>query len=297
MGRVIALQGDVEKAQRLLQESLGIKERIGDARDKAAALSNTAGMIAEKDLARALELWGQSLEIMDCEGDSENKACTLSKMARAIGRHGDTKKAWDLLQQALEIYERIGDNLGVALTLAGMAWAAGNSGDHPRRDQLYQQAAGVLGSVRAYTDLITVLADLSFTSERDREIFTAQAAWLVVMVQAPVHDSIDVLRLLFNLVPQGDRLQPLLAGSAVIILANRGKDHPQREKLSELAGKLLSMAADNCGIRDPDTFRRWFASNQLGDPAYVFPTLRALLEQLVGDRWLFDRTPLQDNPH
>jgi len=174
-----------------------------------------------------------------------------------------------------------------------MAWAAGQSGDHARRDELYRQAAAALGSVRAYVDLITVLGNLGGSAQQNREIFAAQAAWLVVKVQAPVDKSIEVLALLFNLVPQGDPLEPLLAAAATIIVATRVGNHPQREKLFEAAAKLLSIAASNAGIQSQEAAQQWFAENRLSDADHVFQRLLALLEQLIGDRWIFDRAPLQ----
>ena len=61
----------------------------------------------------------------------------------------------------------------------------------------------------------------------------------------------------------------------------------------EEAAKLLSVAAGNAGIKSQEALQRWYETNRLADRDHVFPRLLALLEQLVGDRWLFDRAPLQ----
>ena len=182
---------------------------------------------------------------------------------------------------------------GQAGTLAQMAWAVGESGDHARSDQLNQQAARALGSVRAYLDLMTVLHNLGVTAQQEREIFAAQAAWLALRVQAPLDDSLAAVGLLFSLVGQGDPLQTLLGAAALILVTSRGENHPQREKLREKAEKLLSIAAGNAGIQTPEARRQWFAENRLADSTHVFPRLLELLEQLVGERWLFDRGPLR----
>ncbi len=296
MADVIARQGNNEQALEVWQKSLEILDPARDAANIAATLHHMACVISDSDHVRALDLWRQSLEIMDRDNE-QAKATVLSGMADVMAEQGDIDKAQELWQESLEIDERIGYKKGIATTLASLASAAHKSGNHPRRDQLYQQAASALGAVRAYPALITVLANLGSTSEQDRAVFAAQAAWLVVTVEAPVSGSVDVLHLLFSLVPQGERLRPLLAASAAIIVHRRGKDHPQRKGLLEQAANLLSIAARNCGIQDQDAFDRWVADNQFKHSAYVFPTLRALLEQMVGDRWLFDRTPLQDQPH
>ena len=295
MAGVIAQQGDTERALELWQQSLEILERVGNVKGKAATLHNMAGVIAQQgDIERALQLWQQSLEIKERIGDVRGKAATLHAMAGVIAQQGDIERALELWQQSLDIDERIGDVQGKAATLANMAWAAGQSGDHARHDQLNRQAVEALGSVRAYVDLVTVLGNLGVTAQQDREIFAAQAAWLAVKVQAPVDASLRVLSLLFNLVPQGDPLEPLLGAAALILVATRGEKYPQREKLGEQAAKLLSIAAANAGIQDPQALPLWLTQNRLADRAHVFPRLLALLEQLVGDRWLFDRAPLDD---
>ena len=149
--------------------------------------------------------------------------------------------------------------------------------------------------MRAYLDLITVLGNLGASAQQEREVFAAQAAWLVLTVQPPVDVSVRVLGLLFHLVPQGGPLEPLLGAAATIVTAARGENHPRKEKLRDEAGKLLSIAAGNAGVEGEEAFQQWFAERRLADSGHVFPSLLGLLEQLVGDGWLFDRTPLQQH--
>jgi tetratricopeptide (TPR) repeat protein len=293
MAGVIAQQGDIERALQLWQQSLEIKERIGDVQGKAATLHAMAGVIAQwGDVERALQLWQQSLEIKERIGDAKGRAATLHNMAGAIAQQGDVERALQLWQQSAEIEERIGNVQGKAATLANMAWAAGQSGDRTRGDELNRQAARALGSARAYVDLITVLSNLGASAQQEREIYAAQAVWLALTVHARVDDFLQALQLLFDDVPQGDPLEPLLGAAATILVATRGENHPQREKLFEQASKLLSIAAGNTGTQTQEAFQRWVAENRLNDSAYVFPRLLALTEKIVGDRWIFDRAPL-----
>jgi hypothetical protein len=57
---------------------------------------------------------------------------------------------------------------------------------------------------------------------------------------------------------------------------------------------MLSIAAGNAGIASPEALQQWYTENRLADRAHVFPRLLALLEQLIGDGWLFDPAPLRD---
>ena len=297
MAFVIAQNGEIERALQLWQQCLEIDEGTGEVRGIAATLAQRAGVIAQQgEIDRALQFWQQSLEILEQVGDVKGKAVTLNNMAGVIAQQGDIERALQLWQQSLEIQERICDVHGKASTLANMAWAAHQSGDNARRDELYQHAARALGSARAYIDLSRVLVNLGDSAQQGRQIFAAQAAWLVVKVQVPADRSLWALGQLFNLVPQADLLEPLLAAAAMILIDTRGANHPQREKLREQAARLLAIAAVNAGIESEETFQQWYAENRLADSSHVFPRLLERLEQLIGDRWLFDRTPLQATP-
>ena len=295
MAVIIAQYGDVQRAFQLWQQSLEIKERIGDVKGKGATLFHMGRAVAEQgDVERALQLWQESLAIMESIGDEQGKGANLHHIAEVIARRGDAEQALQLWQESLEIDQRIGNVRGQAATLTSMAWAAGESGDHARRDQLNLQAARALGSVRAYLDMVTVLDNLASSAEQDREIFAAQAAWLVMKVQAPVDDSIGVLRRLFAQAPEGGRLERLIGAAAMIIVTTRGEDHPKHEQLHRQGFEMLSIAAGSAGIQDQEAFEQWLSEGRLTDSAHVFPALLASLEELVGDGWLFDRAPVQE---
>jgi len=63
------------------------------------------------------------------------------------------------------------------------------------------------------------------------------------MLQPPVDAAVRALGLLFQLVPQGDPLEPLLGAAATIIVDIRGGNHPQKEKLRDGAARLLLITA------------------------------------------------------
>jgi tetratricopeptide (TPR) repeat protein len=284
MGEVIAKQGDITRAFELWQQSLEIQGRIGDVAGESGTLQQMARVVAQQgDIPRALELWQQSLEISERIGDRKATSDTLYDMAGAFAQQGSIPRALELWQQSLEIAERIGDLQGSGTTLGQMAWAAGRSGQAELRDKLNVRAAEALGAARAYVNLVVVLVNLGVTAVQGRELFAAQVAWLVLRVQAPADNSAQGLRLLFDLVPRGDPLEGLLGAAAKILVNQRGEGHPKRQEVRELAAKMLAVAKQNAGgALDP----------RLSDPDYVLPELSLRLEELIGDRWVFDRTPL-----
>lgn len=194
MAQMIAKQGNINPALALLQQSLEIYERIGDASGKAAILSIMAQMIAEQgSIDTALEKYQQSLEIYEYMGKVYGKANTLNNMAQIIAQKGDIDTAFALLQQSLEIKERIGDVYGKAATLVNVADLAGETGDKTKHLELSLQAAQLLGQVRGYILLLTVISNLGLTAESNGMVYLAQAVWLCVKIQASLTNRICLI--------------------------------------------------------------------------------------------------------
>jgi tetratricopeptide (TPR) repeat protein len=105
-----ANQGQVEEAIALYQQSLEIKERIGNAQGKAATLHQLAILKANQgDVAGAIALYQQSLEINERIGDAQGTAATLCMIGQMLVMHkNDFATAIPYLQDSLAILQRIG---------------------------------------------------------------------------------------------------------------------------------------------------------------------------------------------
>ncbi|QLE43079.1 tetratricopeptide repeat protein [Nostoc sp. C052] len=289
MALQFAHQGDIARAIALWEQSLEIQEQIGDVKGKATTLNNMALQFAHQgDIAKAIALWEQCLEIDEQIGNVKGKAATLSNMALVFRRQGDIAKAIALWEQSLEIFEQIRDVKGQATTLANMAYWAGETGDKARQLELNLQAALALAQVHAYGDLVKVLGNLGVADESNRLVYLAQAMWLTLRIQAPLANTINLIRVLFNVVPQGDELEAVLGATAMYFCKYQGEGHPQLEELRELSVKIVSGAAGAQGIETQEAFDNWFVQQRLNDPEYFLPRLNQRLEEIVGDGWLFD---------
>jgi tetratricopeptide (TPR) repeat protein len=286
MALAIAGRGDIPRAFELWQQSLELRQEIGDVLGEASILRNMAGIIAEQgDIPRAFDLWEQSLELERGIGNVNGEADVLYEMGLVIGQQGDFRRALELWRQSLDIYQRIGDLRSIGQTLSSMAWAAHECGLPERSDELNVWAAQALGCVRDYVRLVRVLGNLGISALQGRTVFAAQSAWLVLRMQASADTSVRGLRPLFSALSQGDPLVVLLAAAAKILIEPCSEREPQLDKLRELAAEMGAAAGQNGGSAlDP----------QLSDPNSVFPELSRQLEELIGDRWTFDRTPLLD---
>ena len=215
-------------------------------------------------------------------------------MAGVIAQQGKVDRALALWQQSLEICDRIGDVQGKVVTLAEMGGNAYRQGDMEQAAELLEQSAQALGQVKAYRDLVTVLKNLDVITEKTNLTYLVQAVWLCTKVQAPLQQTLSILKDLYNAVPQGDQLEALLAAFALFLCNQRGQGHPQIEQLQALSFKLLSGAAGAQGITTQEAFESWFTQQQLNDRAIVLPRLNQRLEAMIGDNWAFDPSPLQN---
>jgi len=133
-----------------------------------------------------------------------------------------------------------------------------------------------------------VLGNLGVADENNGLVYLAQAIWLSLRIHAPLVDTINLIRTLFNTVPQGDELEALLLTTVLYFCQVRGEGHPELESLQERSWKMMLIAAQAQGITTPEAFHTWVTQQQLNEPEYFLPRLQEHLEEIVGDGWLFE---------
>ncbi|WP_153009744.1 tetratricopeptide repeat protein, partial [Mastigocoleus testarum] len=115
-------QGKVNEAISLYQQSLDIKEKIGNQQGKAASLHQLAIIYQQQGkVNEAIALHQQSLDIKEKIGDQQGKAASLHRLARIYAQQGKVDYAIALFQQSLQIKEKIGDQQGKAASLHQLA--------------------------------------------------------------------------------------------------------------------------------------------------------------------------------
>ncbi|MBC6435004.1 hypothetical protein FM036_34075, partial [Nostoc sp. HG1] len=181
-----------------------------------------------------------------------------------------------------------GDVKGKATTLNNIAGVIAQQGDIPKAITLWEQVASTLAQISAYGDLVKVLSNLGVADESNGLVYLAQAVWLTLRIQAPLAQTIQLIRALYNKVPQGDELKAVLGATAMFFCNHRGKGHPQLEELQEHIIEIISGAASAQGIETKEAFEAWYIQQRLNDQEYFLPRLNQRLEEIVGDAWLFD---------
>ncbi|MEJ1929563.1 tetratricopeptide repeat protein [Nostoc sp. NIES-2111] len=134
-------QGDVEQAITLYNESLEIKQRIGDVQGQAATLHELGRIYSNKgEVEQAIALYHESLSISERIGNVQTQAATLHELGHIYAKKGDVEQAIALYHESLDIEERIGNVQGKAATLHQLAIIYANKGEVEQAINLFQQS-------------------------------------------------------------------------------------------------------------------------------------------------------------
>ncbi len=140
-GMLKADKGEVDEAITLFNQSLEIKQRIGDVQNQAATLHCLGHIYADKgEVDEAITLFNQSLSITERIGDVQGKAATLHQLGILYANKGEVDEAIVLYNQCLEVFERIPDPCSTALILHNLAILYADKGEVDEAIALYNQS-------------------------------------------------------------------------------------------------------------------------------------------------------------
>lgn len=183
--------GEVNQAQRLLQEGKERAERMGSARARAAVLWNSSQLASESGLHReALELAEEALAYYQHGGDQRARGRLLSAYGYLLLRQEPPRpdEARRVLEDALRDLTQTGRGFDRGYVLTELSRAHQMLGDYPRALETARQSLAELGpeatleQARAQTALASALAATG-EAEAARETFT-QAARSLTAIKA-----------------------------------------------------------------------------------------------------------------
>src|SRR4051812_47848933 len=115
IGASFQLRGVYLKAVDFYQQSLKIREEMGDKQDIAVSNANIGSIyIAMGDFKKALSYQLKSLKIFNDIGNISGKASTLNNIGIIYNNLADYYKALAYSMNSLKMYELIGDKQGIA---------------------------------------------------------------------------------------------------------------------------------------------------------------------------------------
>ena len=110
-------QGDLDRAEALIEESLALCRALGDAPGLAHSLQSLGWLAALRgNLAKARSLLEEGLTLCKEVGDKSGLASALAYMARLAGIQGEYTRARTLFEEALALYRELEDKFNLALT-------------------------------------------------------------------------------------------------------------------------------------------------------------------------------------
>ena len=141
LGVLAQLRGDYDTARKLYEQSLHIKEELGN-RAGMAATYHQLGMLAQArgDYDTAHNLYEQSLHIEEELGNRAGMATTYHQLGILAQARGDYATARKLYEQSLHIKEELGNRAGMATTYHQLGMLAQVRGEDDTARTRYQQA-------------------------------------------------------------------------------------------------------------------------------------------------------------
>ncbi|WP_233258751.1 tetratricopeptide repeat protein [[Phormidium] sp. ETS-05] len=107
---LLGAKGKSVEALSLYEQSLQLKESIGNTKGKAATLHQLANLKAEAgQIEEAISLYQESLSLKESDSNLRSRAATLAMLGQILAtERGDTSKALECLQESLQILGEVG---------------------------------------------------------------------------------------------------------------------------------------------------------------------------------------------
>jgi predicted ATPase/DNA-binding XRE family transcriptional regulator len=141
IGRMALQQGDRTLADRVLQESLALRQSLDDKGGMAASLQGLAEVaLWERDYERAAMLCTESVALRRELDDKQGLATSLNISGLVETQRGDHEQALALHEEGLAVARQVGDKWAVAVHLDNLGWATLGQGGHERAARLFGEA-------------------------------------------------------------------------------------------------------------------------------------------------------------
>jgi predicted ATPase/DNA-binding SARP family transcriptional activator len=142
VGVCLALRGELDDAERTLEEAVDLVRQQGDARNIGGSLTSLGGVaLMRGDHERARPLFDESLALFRSMGDAAGISNALGNVAFLALEEGDAETARPLLAEALAIEKDAGERFALAKALEMSARLAAGRGHLALAIRLYARAA------------------------------------------------------------------------------------------------------------------------------------------------------------
>jgi predicted ATPase/DNA-binding SARP family transcriptional activator len=171
----LALQDDPETGRRLLEESLAVHRREGDARMVANALG-LLGMaaVAAGEIDSALALTRQTLEVARGGVNPYVESGALWQVGVCLAVRGELDDAERTLEEGVDLARKLGDARSVAGSQTSLGGVALMRGDHARAWRLFDESLNIYRGLDDVWGVSNSLSNLAFLALEAGEAETAR---------------------------------------------------------------------------------------------------------------------------
>ncbi|MDX1523898.1 MAG: tetratricopeptide repeat protein, partial [Anaerolineae bacterium] len=219
-------QGQYERAQTVLEQSLTISTTLNNNEKRAAPL-HFLGLLAGQggDLFQAVEKLQSSLNLYRDAGNRWETTWVLSHLAYHLSQFDPASRAEAIamLQESLSIYKAVGNQQGMAIALNSLGYIFSQQGDYPTARKLLEESLAIRRAIGFPRGIAVTLNNLGLVTMALDDLDASQKYY-----EESLEIAVDV-----------DALPQALAALAGIagILARAGQ--PSR------AGEILSVVLNH----------------------------------------------------
>jgi predicted ATPase/DNA-binding SARP family transcriptional activator/uncharacterized protein HemY len=154
-------QGDYEAAKLLYEESLAIRQEIGDRKVIAGSLNNLGNVAKyQGDNIAARAYYEEALVINRAVGNRAWEAINLDNLGNLNCRQGDYGAAKELYEESLTIKKALGDRGGIATSLDYLGSIAYEQGDYRTAKRLHEESLAIRRELGDRQGIATSLSSL-----------------------------------------------------------------------------------------------------------------------------------------
>jgi non-specific serine/threonine protein kinase len=142
-------QGDHDEAERLIEQSLALRRRLGDKDTVAGTLTNLGTVVSARgDYDRARALYGEALVLRRASGDRKGVTMALVNLGIVAWRQGELDQAVALTEEGVAVLREVGDTRNVAAGLHNLGSIHRDQGALERAAARYRESLALSGEVQ-----------------------------------------------------------------------------------------------------------------------------------------------------
>jgi serine phosphatase RsbU (regulator of sigma subunit) len=164
IGASYQVRGNFLKAIEFYQQSLKIREQLGDTRGVSSSLANIGSIyISIGEFEKALYYQQKSLSIFEQQGDKAGMASSLNNLAVIYKNREDFQKALEYNQRSLDLYRELNDKQGIAACHDNIGGIYSNMGQHQKALEYQIKGSELFQEIGDKSGTSTILAAIGKT--------------------------------------------------------------------------------------------------------------------------------------